>query len=715
MDAPPTKILLIEDNPADARLVRELLADVGESLYDLVDVGLLADGIRHLRDNRCDIVLLDLSLPDGTGVEMFARLQDAVPEVPIVLLTGLDDDQVGLDAMRAGAQDVLIKGSLDGPLLARALRHAIERKRAHQTLARFEDQAALNSIAMTMNQSLQLDKLLEIIVAKVLELTGCEIGHIRLRHPASGELILAAHQGLSPEHVDALLQPHRPAEKLAQVLKTGEIIVARSTRSFAVSGPVEKGVHRLLVWIPLKAKGEVIGVLFAATARRENFSQRDIELLTAIGNVVGVGVENARLFTETRRQLERVEALRDIGVATASSLNLSRVLNILLEKITATLPYSAVAIRLFDKTSGELRATASKNIDDQDWKANSGNVRRGLAADVFKNKSPVAIRDLLNDPRTNGPERFRRQGLVSYLGLPMIANGEGVGVLSIYTKFEHEFPADELRFLAALANQAALAIFNSQLYERLSKQAADLERSNKVKDEFLNVMSHEFRTPLNVILGYCDLMKNQALGAISPEQEAALGKIHDRSSDLLAMLSVVLEVARIETEDVPLSCERFDLSEFIENVRSTYHAKTKSAVELEWLVPSKGTKVTTDAQKLRLILEQLLINAMQFTKSGKITVAAARGADDGHVSLSVADTGIGIPAESHGVIFEKFTQLDSSTTRAHEGIGLGLYLVRKFVDLLGGDVKVESDPGIGSRFEVTVPNRSDDKSVMAER
>ena len=710
-----TKILLIEDNPADARLVRELLFDVGAAPYDLVDVGLFSDGMRHLKENRCDIVLLDLTLPDGMGIDMVTRLQSALPQAPIVVLTGLDDDQVALDAMRAGAQDFLIKGRFDGQLLVRALRYAIERKHAQQALARFEDQAALNSIAMTMGQSLQLERLMEIAVAKVLEVTGCDMGHIRLRHPASGELVLAAHQGLAPEHVDALLQPQRPSEKLAQVLKTGEIVVARGIQPMPVLGRMQKGIDRLLVWIPLKAKGEVIGVLVAATARRESYSQRDLDLLAAIGNVIGVGVENARLFTETSRQLERVDALRDIGVATASSLNLSRVLNILLGKITVTLPYSAVAIRLFDKASGELRATASKNIDDGDWKANSGSASRGLAADVFKNKSPVAIRDLLKDPRTNRPERFRRQGLVSYLGLPMIANGEGVGVLSIYTKFEHEFPADELRFLAALANQAALAIYNSQLYERLSKQAADLERSNKVKDEFLNVMSHEFRTPLNVILGYCGLMKDQALGTISPEQEAALGKIRDRSSDLLAMLSGILEVVRIETEDVPLSCERFDLSEFIENVRSTYHAKTKSPVALEWRVPSKGTQVTSDPQKLRVILEQLLINAMQFTASGKITVAAARGAEDGQVSLSVADTGIGIPAESHGAIFEKFTQLDSSTTRAHEGIGLGLYLVRKFVDLLGGEVKVDSEPGVGSRFEVTVPDGSAGASAMAER
>src|SRR6185295_7420774 len=193
-----------------------------------------------------------------------------------------------------------------------------------------------------------------------------------------------------------------------------------------------------VVWIPLQAKGIVVGILTIETLRRENFSLREVELLKAIGNVIGVGVENARLFTETRRQLERIQALRDISVATASSLNLSRVLKILLEKIAVVLPYSALAVRLFDKASGELRPTVAWNLDQEKWQQGSTDESSGsgLSAVVFEKKSPLAIRQFLNDPRTRKPEMFRRQGLVSYLGLPMIANGECVGVLSISTKFE---------------------------------------------------------------------------------------------------------------------------------------------------------------------------------------------------------------------------------------------------------------------------------------
>lgn len=716
MNTESIKILLVEDNPADARLVRDVLKDVIVSTCELTHVERLAEGIRALKDAHYDVVLLDLSLPDASGVDTVIHLQNEAPEMPIVVLTGLDDDRTAMYAMRIGAQDYLVKRELDGRLLVRTIRYSIERKRMQQVQARYQDQAALNSLATAVSQSLQLEELLEIAIEKVLEVTGCEMAYIRLLNQATGQITLAAHRGLSPEYIDSLLQPDRRAKKRDDVFKSGEVLVGSGSMPITIGGQTEKPSDQLIVRVPLKAKGEIVGVLNIETRRRTSFSKRQLELLKAIGNVIGVGLENARLFTETRRQLNRVEALRDISVAAASSLNLSRVLKTLLDKTSAVLPYSALAIQLFDKANGELQPAASWNLDDDEWKMSHGKASSaGLSAIAFAQKSPLAIRRLLDDPRSRRPEIFHNRGLVSYLGLPMIANGEGVGVLSIYTKFEHAFPEEEIQFLSALANQAGLAIYNSQLYEHIRGQAADLERSNKVKDEFLSVMSHEFRTPLNIILGYCNLMKDQALGDINNEQEQALGKITERSKELLAMLSSILEVTRIETEAVPLVREKFDLNEFFRDFRTAHDVKLAKDVVLEWQAPAEAAIVNTDKRKLRLILEQLLANAIQFTETGKITIAANRGADDKHIHLSVTDSGVGFPAESSELIFEKFTQLDGSSTRAVGGIGLGLYLVRKFVDLLGGEVQVESEIGVGSSFAVTLPREIESAPLVAER
>jgi len=710
------KILLIENSPRDSARLLGALDEAGDADFEIIPVVGLELGLEHLSVEAVAVVLLSLSLPGAEAIDAVRRVQDQSPSVPIIVVTALEDDPRAADLIGAGAQDCLIGREIDGRLLARAIRFAIERKRAKDPQTHYLDQVALNAIANAVSQTLQLEEILETTVAKVLEVTGCEMAHIRLRNPLTGKITLAAHRGLSPEHIDALLQRQNPTGKLEQVFSSGEVIVARGSIPVMIAGGIVNGDERLIVWIPLKAKGSVIGVLSVATLRREAFSEREVGLLKAVGNVIGVGLENARLFTETRRQLGRVEALRDISVATASSLNLSRVLSILLEKIAAVLPYSALVLRLRDNATGELRPATSWNIDNEGWKTIQDHADgSGLSGIVFETKRPLAIRRILADPRRRRPEIFRKQGFVSYLGLPMITNGEAVGVLSIYTKFEHEFPEEEVRFLSALANQAGMAIHNSQLYEQLSTQAAELERSNRVKDEFLNVMSHEFRTPLNIIQGYCGLMRDGLLGATTEEQEQALDKITERSKELLAMLSAVLEVTRIETEAVPLLPERFDLNEFFGNFKSAHDVRLAKNVVLEWRGPDAAVTLNTDRRKLRLILEQLLANAIQFTESGKITIAVSKGSDDEYVDLSVVDTGVGIPTEARGLIFEKFTQLDGSVTRAHEGIGLGLYLVRKFVDLLGGKVRVESEVGVGSAFEVRLPIDADKSSMTRER
>jgi signal transduction histidine kinase len=193
-----------------------------------------------------------------------------------------------------------------------------------------------------------------------------------------------------------------------------------------------------------------------------------------------------------------------------------------------------------------------------------------------------------------------------------------------------------------------------------------------------------------------------------------LGKITQRSQALLAMLSAILEVTRIETENVPVLPERCDLGDFFAGFHSNHDTRLSKDVVLEWQPPDNGVLLNTDLRKVNSILEQLLANAIQFTDSGKITIAMTR-ADETSFRLSVSDTGVGIPSESQGIIFEKFTQLDSSSTREHEGIGLGLYLVRRLVELLGGSISVESEVGGGSKFAVTLPTDNQARSALAER
>jgi signal transduction histidine kinase len=338
---------------------------------------------------------------------------------------------------------------------------------------------------------------------------------------------------------------------------------------------------------------------------------------------------------------------------------------------------------------------------------------------VFETKVPLVVRNVQTDPQSWEPEFFRKYGLVSYLGIPLIAKDEVLGVLSFYTKEEHEFSNEEIEFLSTLATQAAIAIHNSQLYERTKKQAVELERSNRVKDEFLSVMSHELRTPLNVVMGYTGMIKDGLLGRINPEQERALEKVISEAKDQLTMISGILQATQLEAEGVKVERREISLRDFLNDLRSSYEVPLGKELTLKWDYPSDLPVVQTDSEKLKQILQNLINNAIKFTEKGHVTISArcvngtgrhvgSRQQAEGNgdvklVEFTVVDTGVGIPKEALPVIFEKFHQVDSSETRRYGGVGIGLYIVKKFTGLLGGKVEVESEPGKGSTFTVTIP------------
>jgi signal transduction histidine kinase/CheY-like chemotaxis protein len=558
----PIKVLLVEDNPGDARLLREALAEMTRTRFDLTHVDRLGEAIRRLEEERFDIILLDLSLPDAQGLDAVVWAHGQVSHLPIVVLTGLENEEVAAETLRQGAQDYLVKGKVDGNLLVRSIRYAIERKRAEEQI---------------------------------------------------------------------------------------------------------------------------------------------------------------------QESLRRLRALREIERAITSTLDLHRVLGILLQKMDLLLPYSAMTVRLFNKATGLLEPIACRNLSENEWKSEPGRRGRGIPNVVFENKAPWTVPDLQTEPRVRDPEFFRRHGLISYLGLPLIGKDEILGVLSFYTKQKHLFGDEEVEFLSMLADQAALAIQNSQLYEEIRASRDALERANLVKEEFLSVMSHELRTPLNAILGYTEMVKEGLQGEINSEQERSLEKVSMRTRELLTMINGILQVTSMKAPAIKAENREFDLGNFLDELRSGYEFPSDKEVRLHWDYAQLPV-IESDPEKLRHILQNLINNALKFTSKGKVTVSARvqegdgrepkGNREDGAESLSshascltphalvefvVADTGIGISEEMLPVIFEKFRQVDSSETRSYGGVGLGLYIVKQFTEQLGGKIEVDSVPGSGSKFIVTIP------------
>jgi signal transduction histidine kinase len=265
-----------------------------------------------------------------------------------------------------------------------------------------------------------------------------------------------------------------------------------------------------------------------------------------------------------------------------------------------------------------------------------------------------------------------------------------------------------------------------ELYERTKKQAEELERANKVKDEFLSVMSHEMRTPLSVIMGYVTMIKEETLGEINAKQKEVLQRVLNQAVNQLGMFDGILQVTQMEADRVNVTIRETNLGMFLDDLRSGYEISVNKETDLQWDYPPDLPVIRTDGEKLKRVLQNLINNAVKFTPRGRITVSArvAEGASSGAkgdngrlpagdtetqncsnrwIEFKVEDTGVGISAESLPIIFEKFRQADSSEKRLYGGVGIGLYIVKTFTELLGGKIEVETGEGRGSVFTVSIP------------
>ena len=404
---------------------------------------------------------------------------------------------------------------------------------------------------------------------------------------------------------------------------------------------------------------------------------------------------------EIRRQRERLEVLHEINVAVASTIESTRILNAFLEKALIHLPYAAAMVRLRHGETGLLETAASKGITTIEFATSINPL--GLADEIFEARSLVTVGSVFEDARIKDWELFQREGLASFIGLPMVAGGEFLGSLIFLTREEHHFGEEEIEFLSTLTGQVAIALHHSQLFNQIQRQANDLQHANKVKDEFLGVVSHELKTPLNVISGYSSMLTEGMLGEITPIQEKALQTVSRQSKELHNLINSVLQVNSIEAEMLQAEFQQVNFWEFLSELRAFYDYPLAKDVRLVWELRTDLPILSADRGKLRHILENLINNAIKFTDQGTVTISARFLASKKAMEFKVTDTGIGIPKELVPSIFERFRQVDGSDTKAYGGAGLGLYIAKKYANLLGGTIHVESKLGQGSTFALRIP------------
>jgi signal transduction histidine kinase len=265
------------------------------------------------------------------------------------------------------------------------------------------------------------------------------------------------------------------------------------------------------------------------------------------------------------------------------------------------------------------------------------------------------------------------------------------------------FLEKQIALITTFADQAGIAIENVRLFNEIQEKSRELEVASSHKSEFLASMSHELRTPLNAIIGFSEVLLERMFGEMNEKQEDYLKDINSSGQHLLSLINDILDLAKVEAGRMELNLATFDLPAAIDNALTLIRERAlRHGIALSVEVDSQLGGLNADERKLKQILLNLLSNAVKFTpEGGRITVGARLLGD--MVEIAVNDTGIGIAPEDQAAVFEEFKQVGTDYKHKAEGTGLGLALTRKLVELHGGAMRLESEPGKGSTFAFTLP------------
>ncbi len=637
------KILLVEDNPGDARLLREMLAQAAPGQFQLTLVERLGAALQSLGQASFDLVLLDLSLPDSHGLETFLQVRDQESGLPIIVLSGLDDEALAVRAVREGAQDYLVKGQVDGDLLVRAMRYAIERGQT-ETFMR-----AQRDLGLALGAATGIDQVLRLCVEAALRVSAMDCGGVYLVDKELGGLGLAFHQGFSAEFIQQASYYTADTNRARLVMAGKPVYFSHQELGPLLGDPGRREGLSALAVIPVHHEGRVIACLSIASHSLEQAPVSARNALEIIATQVGSVIARVQAEAELRK-FKTISDTANYGVTIADMSGNILYANACLAAMHGYEP---------DELLGE----------------NLAIFHGGRRLDHILETSPSIMPD---GSYSLEVQSARRDGSA----FPVLMHG---GIVS-------DSDGKPLFLTTTIIDISA----RKQVQEQLKRYADELERSNQELQQFAHVASHDLQEPLRMVISYLQLLEQRYKGKLDESADDYIAFAVDGAARMQALIKDLLAYSRVGMRSKPFEpadCQGI-LEQILRDLRITIEAS--DAVITHDSLPV----VMGDATQLSQLLQNLIGNAIKFRgqRPPEIHVGAERrGAE---WTFTVRANGIGIDAQYFKRIFFIFQRLH--TQAEYPGTGVGLAICKRIVERHGGRLWVESEPGEGSTFYFTL-------------